>query len=312
MQRVNLRLGPDRFYAADFHLSDIEDLYYAVCGKTKDLIRCAETRLKNGFTNPKEPYAEFGGFDASSVGSFSPKDILSTLVATEAELYDEEIIEPLNKAILRKNMLFALEGKIGHNPTQHRPADKRRKQPDGHGICRAKAAFEAQGLQDVRERTCAVIFGALEERYRAIEAAERARERRMHRRQRVQHYRGQALLKLCGGSSPGDNLRLPGGHAENRSPHDLTSRIKKLENSKALEHPCLCDPDCLCAPLCAGEPEKNCLCETNPLFWRVTTGFEIEELLGRAKDEFYPFQTRYNRLAQLTLGGLDSANIPGS
>lgn len=112
MQRVNLRLGPDRFYAADFHLSDIEDLYYAVCGKTKDLIRCAETHLKNSFTNPNEPYAEFGGFDASSVGSFSPKDILSTLVATEAELYDEEIIEPLNKAILRKNMLFASEGKL--------------------------------------------------------------------------------------------------------------------------------------------------------------------------------------------------------
>jgi len=154
-----------------------------------------------------------------------------------------------------------------------------------------------------------MIFAALSERYHAIEAAEGAREKTMRRLQRIQFHREQALLKLCRGSFLGDSLALPGGQGENRKPHDLTSRIKKLEQSKALEYPCLCDPDCLCAPFCAGEPEENCLCETNPLFWRVATGFELEELLYRSKDELYPFKTRYNRLAQLTLGGIDSADI---
>lgn len=263
----------------------MEDLYYAVCGITKDLRRRAETLLKRGSLKPEEVHIHCSDFGASTIGSISLTDFLSTLIATEAALYGGEILESLNRAVLRKSMLSALEE--GKDPLASGPA------------------LEAPGLQDMREMSCTAIFAALGEKRRTIEAAERAQEKRRRRRRRVQYYRGQALLKLCGGSVQGDSLQLPGEHNTNRNVHDLTDRMKKLEDPNALEYPCLCDPDCLCAPLCAGEPDENCLCETNPLFWRVTTGIEIDELLYRAKDELFPFETRYNRLVQLTQGGLD-------
>lgn len=72
---------------------------------------------------------------------------MSTLIATEAMLYNSEIIEPLNKAILRKNALK----KKTH--LQHPPTYKRPTQFNSLGAYSAKAAFEAQGLQDMRGKS---------------------------------------------------------------------------------------------------------------------------------------------------------------
>lgn len=289
VQRVISQLGPDRFYGPDFHLSDIEDLYYAVCGKTKDLRQCAELHLRNGFTKPDAPYIRCGQVGSSNLRSILLKDFLAAMAAQEAILYSSDIVDPLDKAVLQKNMRVVLEGQNDR-------------------VLRMKAALEAQGLEDMHGMSCAMIFAALSEKYRAVEADERAQKENMRWRQRVQFYRWQALWQLCGGSIPSDDVL---DQQPRVNLHDLTSRIEKLEDpNSATKYPCLCDPDCLCASLCAGEPDEDCLCETNPLFWRVTTGFEIEELLHRAKDELYPFRTRYNRLAQLTMGGLCSADIP--
>ena len=249
------------------------------------------------------------------------------MAAEEAVLYSDEVVDPLHQAILRKNMLTVLEGKSDLPPSngspRHAPNHDRMLcqgvRCNGLGACKTKAALEAQGLQDMQRQSCAMIFATLSEKYHtilAVEADERAQERKRRRLQKVQFDRWDTLLALCGGSILRDNPRVPGVHGKNRqplsqvNPHDLTSRIEKLDDPNAPNHPCLCDPDCLCAPLCAGEPDEDCLCETNPLFWRVTTGYEIEELLCRAKDEMYPFQSRYNRLAQLTMGGLGSPGVP--
>jgi len=80
---------------------------------------------------------------------------MSTLIATEAMLYNSEIIEPLNKAILRKNALKKKTDLLitDHDLTQHPPTYKRPNQFNSLGAYSAKAAFEAQGLQDMRGKS---------------------------------------------------------------------------------------------------------------------------------------------------------------
>ena len=62
------------------------------------------------------------------------------------------------------------------------------------------------------------------------------------------------------------------------SPYNLEERAKKLKNPSAPQYPCICDPECVCTPLCASDPSKNCLCEENGLFVRVTEGMDIDDL----------------------------------
>ena len=279
-----------------------------MCAKIKDLRQCAELHLRNGFTKADDPYIHFGDPESFDVRSVLLKDFLPAITAKENVLYSSKIVEPLDEAVRRKNMHVVLDGQsdllLDCETCQWDQTHSHAKKCSGNiqGAKRATAALTAQGVQDMQGKSCAMIFGTLSEKYRAVEADERAKEEELRRLQRVQFYRGEAFIKLCAGSTLCDDRRLPGKHR--LTPPNLASRIKKLDDANASTPTCICDPDCLCAPLCAGEPDEDCLCETNPLFWRVTTGYEIEELLYRAKDELYPFQTRYNRLAQLTMGGL--------
>lgn len=188
---------------------------------------------------------------------------------------------------------------------RHTQRSKRREAKRDHGW---------PGLQDTRNQSCAMIFGALSEKYRPIlakEAATRAFEEHEKSKRRTRLHRDKALRKLCGGTECFETKAQPTKESTDRQagpgPHDMTSRLRKLEDPNAPEFPCLCDPDCLCAPLCAGEPEENCLCETDPLFWRVTTGFEIDELLERVLAERHEHERRW-QLARMMADG--RVNLP--
>jgi len=284
--------------------------------------------MTNGFTKLDDPYINFRGLGIDGVGPVPLRDFVTSLLAKEAVLYSSEIIDPLNRAILQKNMLKILDGESsktdiipGYDPAQHGPIHDPLIRQGMHfkrmGAYKANAALKAQGLQDMRKKSCSMIFGELSEKYRPIlaeEAAERAQREQMRALERAQVHRERAFQELCGGSEITERDAQPDQDCGARQPHvnpyDLTSRVERLEDPNGPEFPCICDPDCLCAPLCAGEPEENCLCETDPLFWRVTSGYEMEELLDRAENEKHLFGSRNNRLAQLMVGGLCSPKTP--
>ena len=306
IQRVIFLLGPNLFNTRDFDLADLEDLYYAVGGKIKDLLQCANIHLANGFTKLDEPYIYFGDVGVTGVGPITLKDFISTWRAKEAVLWSSEVSVPLNEAILQKNMFNILRRPSSrHNirpvwdPIQRSlkigPIVRQGAHIGTKTAYQANATYEVQGLLDLREMSCAMIFAGLSEKYREIvsreaeEAARRRRSAQVRSFQRVQRHRNDALRKLCGEPNFGkDNPQLA-RRGEAQEPHvnrhDMTSRLKRLEDPCGPEYPCICDTDCICAPLCAGEPGENCLCETNSLFWRVTTEFEIEELLHRVQEE---------------------------
>ena len=62
------------------------------------------------------------------------------------------------------------------------------------------------------------------------------------------------------------------------SPYNLNERIKRLNRPGLPELPCICDPECMCFDLCAGDLTRNCLCEENGLFARITEGWDIDDL----------------------------------
>lgn len=324
IQRSDLLFGSHLGKVGDFDLEVLEDLYYAICGKTKDLLDCANIHITNGFTKLDDQYLQFrdpvvDGFIPMTLGDF-----VTSLLAKESVLYSCEIINPLNRAILEKNMREILVDKPGATnvsphcyPPQLEPdqdgSTSKGMQLEEKGVDRAKLALKAQGLQDMRKKSCSMIFGELSEKYRPILARERAeREQRENMRalERAQIHREQTFRKLCGESeikaADSQSDQISADEKARANPHNLTRRLERLSDPNGPEFPCICDPDCLCAPLCAGEPEENCLCETDPLFWRVTSGYEIEELLYRAGDERHLFGSRNNRLAQLMVGGLSS------
>ncbi|KAI9874671.1 MAG: hypothetical protein M1830_009427 [Pleopsidium flavum] len=321
IQRIDTRFGPDLLNIGDFDLGDLEDLYYATCGKVKDLLQSANIHMTNGFKKLDDPYVHFRSLEIDVVSAVPLGDFVKSLLAKEAVLYSNEITTPLNRAIQRKNMLKILDGESsatdvisGYDSAQYGPIHDGLIRQGVHferiEAYKATAALKAQGLQDMRKKSCSMIFGELSEKYRPIlakEAAERAQKEHMRAFKRAQVHREETYQKLCGGSGIAEKDARPeqdcGGRGPHVNPYNLTSRIERLEDPNGPDFPCLCDPHCFCAPLCAGEPEKNCLCETDPLFWRVTTGYEIEELLARADDEKYP---RNNRLAQLMVGGFSS------
>lgn len=115
-----------------------------MCGKTKDLVQCAEIHLRNGFINPD---IHFGCSNVSNVDFSLVEEFISTLISTGAILYDSEIIELLNKEVLRKNMLFALEGGgpalLTAGLNHHCPAQKRLKHVNSLAAYRTKDVFEA-------------------------------------------------------------------------------------------------------------------------------------------------------------------------
>ena len=79
-------------------------------------------------------------------------------------------------------------------------------------------------------------------------------------------------------SAIGHRLLPHGVRKQYISPYNLDERAKRLIDPARPELPCICDPECICAPLCAAEPYRNCLCEENGLFTRVTEGMDIDDL----------------------------------
>ena len=149
----------------------------------------------------------------------------------------------------------------------------------------------AGGLLDTRNMNCSMIYASLAEKYRPVVM------RIEHRSSSINPQPGPEVLQAFEEATP---------YQRYISPYNLEERGKKLNTPGGPDMPCICDPECICAPVCACDPTRNCLCEENGLFARVTEGMDIDDL-------DVPDLVRHKRLScetsRSSAGSLSSAEV---
>jgi len=269
------------FTIAIHDLGEFEDLYYAACAKLKELLHGVNLFLTNGFKGPHESYFTYPSGLLNGLGAVNISDFRASLLVHEAILYSNELKDLLNKGVVKKcirnnkrkckQSMHDLDSLAQHDSAyahdiQHDNFNHTKEHVNlRHGTFEKKLGWLAgvQGLQDMSNMNCGMIFGGLAEKYRPIianEASDGASIFRTSTPEAPQAYQEEVV----------DRSYI--------SPYNLNERAKKLNAPGGPEMPCICDPECMCAPLCASDPTQNCLCEENGLFARVTEGMDIDDL----------------------------------
>ncbi|KAK4695193.1 hypothetical protein P7C71_g2517, partial [Lecanoromycetidae sp. Uapishka_2] len=262
-------------------LGDFEDVYYAACAKLKELLHGVDLLLTNAFKNPHESYFTYASHSLSSLGAINISDFRASLLVHEAILYSKELKDLLNRGIVKKSIRdnksnYQQRTTDGDSLTQQDSSNTYAAHQDllvhtnqhaniRQGTFQKKLGWLAgvQGLQDMSNMSCGMIFGGLAEKYRPIVASEGSE--------------GASIIRTVTPEAP-QAWQEEVIKQSYISPYNLNERAKKLNAPGGPEMPCLCDPDCMCAPLCASDPTQNCLCEENGLFARVTEGMDIDDL----------------------------------
>lgn len=258
------------------NLGDFEDVYYATCAKSKELLQGVDLLLANGFRSPEDTYFVYHHDERlSRLEAISIEDFKASLLLYERILYSSELTELLNKGIMKKSMRhnkydgqkqLIVEDDDDVQVVRH-GIWKKTEEPlqRWHGVFQESLGWleVVRQLQDTSNMGCSMIFGSLAEKYRLsvldIESkgASIDREPTPDAPQAFQEVQSNSVYV---------------------SPYNLDERAKKLDIPGGPEMPCLCDPDCICAPVCASDPIRNCLCEENGLFTCVTQGMDIDDL----------------------------------
>lgn len=247
-------------------------MYYAVCAKLKELLNGVDIHLSN-FKAPEDGYFTYTSGTLNRVTPVKFGDFEASLLAQETTLYSHEITDLLNNAVIKKNM------------RKQRKADRQHKCLDSEELTSGlqdevttrKGAFkhklgwlkEVEGLRNVRDIPCSMIFGDLAEKYRPI-VEEEGKEKQDKLPQPQADPSATAEIDCVYESNARCDRYI--------SPYNLIERAKKLDQPGGPELPCICDPECMCTPLCAADITQNCFCEENGLFCRVTEGWDIDDL----------------------------------
>ena len=282
-------------------LGELEDLYYAACGKLKDLLGIVNILLSNGFKTLGDPYFTYRsrGYDCGHPTTLN--DFKNTLITLETVLYDPSMTEPLNRAVLRKNRRFLHSTALSSPPrgsvslSNEFLCDRERgRQIDEEGRQDKKRWLtENGGLQDIRNRPSAMIFGELAEKYQTVigEAQlDRQRQSNAQSLERARFHRHAAFNALSGEND-----------ATVMETNATTSRLKKA---------CVCDSECVCIQFCEAEPQRNCFCQEHALFGQETKDLDIEDWSDRSDDESKPFGAGANNLARLIVASYAMPNSP--
>lgn len=250
-------------------LGELEDLYYAACGKLKELLGRVNLYLFNKFKAPEDPYFTYTSKAYKHLGTITVGEFKAFLLAQEEILYNNGMLKMMSKAVRRKNEREAMK-KNSHervgNPNDVSPGEERGfpspyiRFSQGWGWPR-----DIGGLRDIREQPCGMIFGELAEKYRTIihkERLEGLRKQPVNKNYQIFAEQGK---KQC---DP---------HTTYISPYNLGERPKKPNMTGGAEVPCICDQEYIYAPLCAGDLAQNHLREENGLLCRVIEGWDIDD-----------------------------------
>ena len=185
-------------------LGEIEDLYYATCAKVKDLLKTVTIYMDEGFRAPNFKYFSY---DSPGLRHLAPVELWQFRVMLEAHeisLYSKRITEPLNAAVLRKNWrLLNSDGARSITP-DFLPGG-----PEYDGMIHRGQSMsgldwspQVQGLQDMRKKPCAMIFGELNEKYNAILLKEKTEKMEKEERRALERARTHKE-SIRGSSLPG-------------------------------------------------------------------------------------------------------------
>ena len=291
-------------------LGEFEDLYYATCAKLKELYQGVDILLANGFKDRHDVYFTYHAEPLATLGDVGVGEFGDSLVTHANILYSSEVSALLDNSIKRKNMRSskydALHGTT-HNDLDNIPyfhpgiwGEKEARVMNRTRQFTDNLAWlkdDVEGLKDMGNMNCAMIFAMLAEKYGSMIAegeldwalrpstssptpphgmkewiAHLDRPDTPEPPQMNDHVAEDEFLRLMYPS------KYPTNDTPYVSPYSLDERAKKLNDPNGPEMPCICDEDCICAALCASDPTQNCLCEENSLFVRVTEGMDIDDL----------------------------------
>ena len=290
-------------------LGEFEDLYYATCAKLKELYQGVDILLANGFKDRHDVYFTYHGEPLATLGDVGVGEFGDSLVTHANILYSSEVSSLLDNSVKRKNMRSSKYDAL--HETSHNNLDIPYYHPGIWGEKEARIMNrsrhfkdnltwlkdDVEGLQDMGNMNCAMIFAMLAEKYGPMIAegeldwavrpstssptpphgmrewiAHLDRPDTPEPPQMNDHVAEDEFLRVMYPS------KYPTNDAPYVSPYNLDERAKKLNDPNGPEMPCICDEDCICAALCASDPTQNCLCEENSLFVRVTEGMDIDDL----------------------------------
>lgn len=242
-------------------LANFEDLYYATWAQIKTLLNEANLLLSNGFKQPQHDHFQFLGEPLRSLGPINLGDFQACLLSQQLLLQDRHFIQLLEASLKNhftqdgaQHQTFATRGAFSPTLVERSLSNPGRRDSGLEARGKAQHAEEGVQLSRITNMSSGMIFAYLSEKYRTehLDAQMKA----------TQPYHTSSRIS--------DKPYV--------SPYNLDERAKKLHMPGRPELPCICDPDCMCVPLCASDPSRNCLCEENGLFARVTEGMDIDEL----------------------------------
>lgn len=251
-------------------LGELEDLYYATCGKLKELLGQVNLHLFNKFKAPEDHYFTYTSKAYKHLGPITVEKFKAFLLAQEKILYNDGILKMMNKAVRSKKKGEAMKTNSQNRINNYNVISPSEQRSFSSSYDRFKYGSDWQrdteGLRDIREISCGMIFGELAEKYRPT----------IHKEQLEDLQK--KLFNVNHNTFTEQDENQSDSHTRYVSPYNLEERAKKLNIPGGAEMPCICDPECICAPLCAGDLTQNCLCEENGLFCRVTEGWNIDDL----------------------------------
>lgn len=250
-------------------LGELEDLYYAACGKLKELLGQVNLYLLNKFKAPEDQYFTYTSKAYRHLGTITVKEFKAFLLAQEEILYNNGMLKMMGKAVRRKNEREAM--KMHSHKRVGNPNDVSASEERGFPspYIRLSQGWVwprgIGGLRDIREQPCGMIFGELAEKYRTI----------IHK-ERLESLRKQPVNK---------NYQIFAEQDKNQcdpdttyiSPYNLEERPKKPNMPGGAEVHFISDQEYTYAPLCTGDLAQNYLREENGLLCRVTEGWDIDD-----------------------------------
>ena len=258
-------------------LGEFEDLYYAACAKIKDFLHRANILLDNGFKNSQDNYFEYACLPLSALGPIKLGNFKACLLAQQKLLQGEQLVKLLDEGVTRKSMranrqqygAMSMNDSCAQQIQQfHESLGQNTGGADGANSNSRHRSFqqgskgpgEIDRLADITNMSSGMIFAQLAEKHRNVAVKSRQ-------------------VQIPPTSSTAEQGSFEANYVPKYiSPYNLDERAKKLRAPGGPAMPCICDPDCMCVPLCASDPTRNCLCEENGLFVRVTEGMDIDDL----------------------------------
>ena len=299
-------------------LGELEDLYYATCAKLKERLDDINIRLANKFIRPEENYFSYNSEGFGVPDPVTASDWKATLLAHAAFLYDPLVEEIMTRAVFLKHKRANEDEPPGRLPFNGNFPGLRDVRNMSSGMIfgclseKYRITIFQEELEKAQAAELQKTHVSVDGRHIRSKPKDRGRgsggtssivhsHNYKERVAQIDKQSDSTEAKATGNIDQHNFMhgsKSPASETLKReqyneitdqpqqryiSPYNLDERAKKLGRAGGPEKPCICDPECICVPLCAPDPTKNCFCEENALFCRVTEGMDIDDLLYPTK-----------------------------